>query len=148
MRDISKLPKWAQEQIRETEAKLRVTAALRWTEPVEPDVMPPTPTEPFLTLTYGYGFNKHSLRIMKGISSSGARAFGDMDKPFPKSTTTHHPVSLYSTERLAWKAMRHEVEKECAERLAAIDRRLDELAAPEVSAQEGSKSWEDAQSTT
>lgn len=91
-----------------------VARALNWSEPVLPDIEPPKSG-----IVKGYIYNAHSCVIMYAISSPVSHATG-WDK-FPVKTSSQRPLSMYSTELLALKALRHAVEKECAEKLADID---------------------------
>lgn len=91
-----------------------VARALNWTQPVAPDV-PPPPTSS--TLTTGYLFGSYGVEL--SCSSSINHARGKTDR-----TNSQGPRRLYSTKLLALRALRHEVEKECAEKLAKIDMQI------------------------
>ena len=97
----------------------RIAGALRWTSPVAPDV--PTPTQ-FSTLSKGWLFGTYSQRVERACSSMTGHSFGNDDK-----TTTQGSKFLYSTELLALKAMRHEMESDFARKLAAVDERIQRL---------------------
>ena len=89
--------------------ELALAKALRWTEPVEPDVQPPVKG-----LSVGYTYIGD--RVEPARSSVVFHAVGRQDK-----TDSQGCRSLYSTRLLALKALRHAVEKDCAEKLARID---------------------------
>jgi hypothetical protein len=91
--------------------------ALRWTEEVGTDLIPPQPGElgnrmikGFLFSTYGNG------EVKPACSSSVYHNYGSSEK-----TTTQGSRSLYSTRLLALKGLRGQVEYECAKKLARID---------------------------
>lgn len=90
-----------------------VARALNWTEPVAPDVPPPSWGEP---LTTGYVLNTYNACVNVACSSSVSHSIGKTDR-----VTSQNSRSLYSTKLLALRALRHAVEKECAEKLASID---------------------------
>ena len=95
--------------------------ALRWTDPVAPDVPPPSSSQ---DLSKGFLPNSYSMRVEPACSSAVSHAFGRDD-----STTSQGSRHLFSTRLLALRAMRHDVEKEAAAKLAAIDERIaDEIA--------------------
>jgi hypothetical protein len=93
---------------------LKVKLALRFTEKIEPDLKKP---EAFAKeMTKGWHFNSHSLLVGKACSTSiNHSTWGD------EKTTTQGGINMFSSRLLAIKAMRHEVEKECAEKLRKID---------------------------
>ena|ERR1051325_639452 len=109
----------AERERQEREAnEARFRAALRWTEPAPgPDVAPPERGE----LSTGYLFNAHTNRVDVACSSSVSHAFGQTDR-----TTTQGPRYLYSTRLPALRALRNAVERECAGRLAEIDRQIEQ----------------------
>lgn len=94
---------------------LIMARALNWTAKVDPDIAPPKSGG----LTTGYLINAHNGTVDVGCSSSVFHGRGQINK-----TTTQRPVWLYSTRLLALKAVRHEVEKQCANRLADIDEQI------------------------
>ena len=94
-------------------------SALCWTEPVLPDVPPPTWESPQPRLTKGFLYNAYTMSVDKGCSSMTGHARGQ-----DHQTTTQNPMSLYSTRELAYKAMRHELELQFAEKLHTIDLHL------------------------
>jgi hypothetical protein len=99
--------------------ELRLAKALRFTEAVKPDVIPP---ESFSGLVKGFLYNAYYAepRVVPACSSSTSHGWGRDDK-----TTTQQPRSLYSTRLLALRACRHDLEKQCAKLLAEIDRQIE-----------------------
>lgn len=98
----------------------KIAAALRWTAPVAPDVNPPSPMHPGERLSKGFLFNAHSREVRPSCSSSISHSYGRDDK-----TTSQGARALYSTRLLALKALRHECEKQFAEILRIIDKRIE-----------------------
>lgn len=94
--------------------KLRIVSALRWTAPIEPDVPPP---KSFDGLTIGY--LPAGDRVTEACSSSIGHGRDHV------KTRSQGARSLYSTRRMALAALRHEVEMDCARRLADIDRQIE-----------------------
>jgi hypothetical protein len=94
-----------------------VARALNWSEPVERDIPIPQGGE-----SKGFIFNTYSAAVMYALSSSVGHATSH--EGFPKKTSSQRGMSLFSTRLLALRAMRHEVEKECAEKLAGIDMQI------------------------
>jgi hypothetical protein len=102
--------------------ELRLVAALRWTEPVAPDVPTPKGNE----LSRGYlpiGVMSDSARVTEACSSSVNHGLDH------QKTSTQQPRALYSTRLLALKALRHQIEIDCAQRLARVDRQIEALRA-------------------
>src|ERR1035437_5931809 len=106
--------------------QLAIAKAMRFTEPVLPDVPIPSGHD---TLTKGFlfagGFNSYA-RVEPSCSSSAHHNFGRTEK-----TTTQNPRTLYSTKLLALRAMRYAVEKECAQTLAGIDQQIENEQRPD-----------------
>lgn len=115
-----KLSKKKQAELAEQEREACIRAALHWTEPAGgPDVLPPNHyTDELRT---GYMFNMYYLRIEEACTSSAYHSVGRTDK-----TTSQRPLALYSTRLRALRALRNVVERECAEKLAQIDRLIEE----------------------
>lgn len=95
-----------------------VARALNWSEPVEPDLPPPAPASRQPD-TLGFHFNTYNGSICY-VRCSSTNHEKD-DSAFPERTTSQRSFPIYSTRLLALKALRHAVEKECAEKLARID---------------------------
>ena len=91
----------------------RVAGALRWTDPVQPDIYPP---EKGGEIVNGWQYNAYELRVEKACTSTIYHARGQWDE-----TRSQGPLRLFSTPLLALKAMRHAIERESAEKLARID---------------------------
>lgn len=109
--------------------ELRLAKALSWTQPIAPDLQPPSTQERGDRLVKGWLFNAYSNgysgdKTAIACTSSIHHSWGNNDK-----TTTQGPRHLFSTELRALQALRHEVELQCARRLASIDERIErELA--------------------
>jgi len=95
---------------------LKTKLALRFTEPVERDLMPPNTSDDFRKIVNGYSYNAYNLRIGKSCSSSIYHNRHGWDE-----TTAQEPIEQYSTKLLALKAMRNEVELQSAKKLREID---------------------------
>lgn len=98
--------------------EVRVARALRFTDPIEPDVPPPAASG----LSTGFLFG--GSRVDVACSSSVHHGFGRTDK-----TSTQRPRWLYSTKERALRAMRNRMEHEFAEELAKVDRQIEEEVA-------------------
>lgn len=96
--------------------ELHVRLALRFTEPLEPDVPPPGQSGNWNQLTTGWVFNSFNRKVDCACSSSVNHAVGSTTK-----TSTQQPRHLYSTRLLALKALRAVKEREYAEALRSID---------------------------
>ncbi len=90
--------------------------------PVEFDLMPPKHGDGGQLIANGWSFNTYSNRVSKSCSSSIYHARGQWDK-----TTSQNQIRQFSTELLATKALRYEVEQELYKKLAKIDKRIAEL---------------------
>jgi len=95
--------------------------ALRWTAPIAPDVPPPANGE--AGLTTGYAYNSFAAPVVVACSSGHSHAVGSCTK-----TTTQGARALYSTRERALGALRAELERDCAKRLAEVDRAIAEAA--------------------
>lgn len=116
------MPKLSKKQHAELEAQAhesRIRAALHWTVAAPgPDVQPP---EGWSELATGYMFHAYAMQVEVACTGSNTHAIGRTDK-----TTSQNACSLYSTRLLALLALRNAVERECAEKLAKIDRMIEE----------------------
>lgn len=70
---------------------------------------------PFAPMIYGWDFNLHSGRVFKACSNVQAHGYS-WDK-----TDTRDGRALFSTQQLALRALRAELELQFADRLAALD---------------------------
>jgi len=114
--------------------ELLTRIALRWTSPVEPDVMPPSPGGGLVKGFAFVGALGMSPRVDVACSSSAGHALGRDDK-----ITSQNPKRLYSTRLRALRALRYAVEERCARLLRDIDHQIErEEAEPRTGAQEGS----------
>lgn len=101
-------------------AKARILGALRWTEPVDRDLKPVSGEviTGWQTSTYGRG------SVCQMWSESWAHGKGE--KRVSNVGASQGGISLHSTELRALKSLRHEVELECAEKLARIDQMIED----------------------
>lgn len=93
-----------------------VARALNWSEPVARDVRATT------GYVQGFTFNAHTSEVLYGLSGTIGHATSRDN--FPLKTSTQNGIAMFSTKLLALRALRHEVEKQCAERLAKIDMQI------------------------
>ena len=102
-------------------------AALRRTCKIEPDVFPPPPVVSFGALSTGWipvGVHSDRPSVDVACTSRVHHAIGRTDE-----TRTQGTRNLYSTKLLALRALRYQVESDCARRLRAVDKQIeDELA--------------------
>jgi hypothetical protein len=103
-----------------------ILAALRWTDRVEADVPPPGFDEPN---TSGWelivGYDLDTCRVREAWSSSVSHGSRSRES----GCASQGSISLYSTELLALKALRHKVEQKSAERLYRLDTLIAKAAA-------------------
>ena len=95
-------------------------AALRWTAPVVPDV----PIPEWDKVSTGFSQNAYSVTVVPAWSRSNSHGFGEYG---PGKSGSQQGRRLYSTELLAWKAMRAELEMRMARELMHIDRKIKAL---------------------
>lgn len=98
-------------------------AALRWTAPVERDVLPPESG----SYSEGWDYNAYNKTVERYWSSAVSHGCGEAPTNGVYRSGSQNCRRLYSTERLALMAMRHEIEKGAAKALLAIDRKLRDL---------------------
>ena len=111
------MTKKEKEAMEELELKLAMAKAMRMTSSVQPDVAPPSES---FQLTTGWHFNSYARRVEVACSSVTGHAFGRIDK-----TNSQNSKWLYSTEKLALMAMRHEMELEFAKALVMVDKKIE-----------------------
>lgn len=105
-------------ELERLQRELREAKALRFTDLVKPDVAPP---ERFADpLSIGYVYSVHAQRVEKACSSSIFHGYGW------EKTNSQQPIWLYSTQKLALRALRAELERQYAKDLAEIDLKIDE----------------------
>jgi hypothetical protein len=102
------------------ERELREAKALRWTDPVRKDVPPPAAG----STTSGFVFNAHNGSVSPAWSKSVAHGIGS-HAPQSQCSGSQNGISMFSSRLLALRALRHEVERESAKRLAAIDKEIE-----------------------
>ena len=100
------------EKVEALEARL----ALRFTGPVEEDVLPPDD----MSLNVGFTFNLYRREVAASCSSCISHSTHSSTE-----TTTQRSISMFSTELLALKALRHAVELDCAKTLRQIDLKIE-----------------------
>ena len=107
-----------QAEMESLKQQLREAKALRFTEDVEPDLMPP---DAWGELVKGWRFNKHNSAVSRGCTSSCLHGFcGD------EVLNTRGAIRLYSTKLLCLRGLRHAKELDYAKSLAAIDKLIEE----------------------
>lgn len=106
---------------------LRIARAMRFTTPVAPDVPPPKGSGS----TSGWLHNSYRGAAIQAWSESVSHGLGGPDR---KSTGggSQNSRPLFSTELLALKAMRHEMEMDFAKKLAQVDRLIEEVEASDA----------------
>jgi hypothetical protein len=97
--------------------RLKTMLALKYWPEVLPDVAPPTTDISSLNkLTTGYVFNAYSKTVSVACSSSVSHAIGRTDK-----TTSQKPISMYSTKKMAYQAMLHEMSERFAYEMRRVE---------------------------
>jgi hypothetical protein len=109
------MTKKEQRQVDETIAGLKLQVALRWTEPVAPDVPPPDGSSA-LTVGWLTCYN----RVEPACSSCVHHGSGTTTR-----TTTQGARTLFSTRLRALKALRHEMELRFAAELRQLDAQIE-----------------------
>lgn len=110
-----------QAEMERLKTDLLIAKAMRFTDKVEPDLMPPKSLSE--GLVKGFLYNSYSPRVERSCTSSVHHSFGSDEE-----TSTQNPKRLYSTELLAWKACRNEMEEAFARKLAGVDLIIDRLS--------------------
>lgn len=101
-------------KMKSEEESIKVKMALRFTDEVLPDLKKPEYSSG--EMTKGWSFNSYNMSVGKACSTSNSHSvWGD------EKTTSQGGIDIFSTRILALKAMRHEVEMECAYNLRKID---------------------------
>ena len=98
---------------------LKTLLALRHYPAVMPDIMPPSA---FGEIRNGYTYNSYSGTICKACTSSISHNIGEWDK-----TTSQKPIKLYSTEKLAYEAMLHDMAMMFARKLRLVEIAMENL---------------------
>ncbi len=113
--------------------ELRVQAALRWTGPVLPDVPPPGYSWKPGEKAFTSGWMRHGGSSWDGgrVEQPWSSATGHGSGPAPSSNISgrQNSSALFSTKLLALRALRHDVERSSAEKLARIDAWIEEEVA-------------------
>lgn len=106
----------------EMEQSLAEARALRWVEPVYPDVPIPTGDR----ITTGWLFNAHSRKITQVWSGTCRHGDGPGPTTDPSARTSQNGVALFSTKARALQAMRFQLTQQYAQQLAGIDAQIAE----------------------
>lgn len=93
--------------------------ALRWSE-VE-QIAPDLPIPKYPNITTGWTFNTFTRQVRRGWSESMYHGDGEPKKGPGYRGGSQGGIALYSTEELAWRALRCAVEREAAKQLLSID---------------------------
>jgi hypothetical protein len=104
---------------------LEIRLAFHFTEPVEPDLLPP---KDFGKIIKGYSFGRYdgNFEIKKSCSSNISHSMWNPDKP-----NSQKPISQYSSKILALKGLRYNLEMDYAKKLRDIDILIEsEIKAP------------------
>ncbi|MFY4709910.1 hypothetical protein [Burkholderia glumae] len=108
-------------QMAELERQLNEARALRFTDPVSPDLPKPTGSE---EETSGWIFNSYSKNISQAWSNSVSHGTGypsSAAQRASRQSASQRGIQLYSTRLLALRAMRNEIERRVARELSDID---------------------------
>jgi hypothetical protein len=98
---------------------LKTKLALRLYPEVKPDI--PKPTD-YKIIVNGYLFNSYLKRVEKACSTSIYHGNGIWDK-----TISQNGIEMYSTEKLAYEAMLHELSLMFAGELRSVEKRMEEF---------------------
>jgi hypothetical protein len=111
------------------ENELREAKALRFTEPVLPDIDPPGPGFDKETNGFTIVGSGQYAQVKVGWSTSIGHGVGYASRSEQRKAGlggSQGARHLYSTRLLALRGMRNAVEKEAAQRLARIDKMIEE----------------------
>ncbi len=127
--NITKLPKWAQARILELENRVATLEGVQNPEKIERDLPPP---KGISGLSKGWNFNEHVMMSSYGHAGAVFKACSDCVHHGSgwERTSSQRPIHLFSTELLAWKALRAAVMKMFGEKIAFIDRKIRETEKP------------------
>lgn len=112
------MTKKERQYVSDLQNELLIAKALRFTNPVPPDIEPP---DAFGELRKGWLFNVYSMVVVKACTSSVFHSYGNDSK-----TDAQGSLHLYSTKLRALMALRNSMEKDYATRLARVDRMIEE----------------------
>lgn len=101
--------------------ELAIVSALRWTEPVKKDLLPP---DGHAKYTSGFEINPYNLDVSPAWSGSVHHKIGHAEPNGSSAYQNSRP--LFSNKMRALKALRHAVELESAKKLAKIDAMIKE----------------------
>lgn len=98
-----------------------INRALRWSDyEVQPDIPAPKSGG----YVNGWSFNSHSSRVYKSWSGVVSHGDGHVTDDARPSLASQRSIAQYSTQSMALKAMRRDMENKFARRLADIDKMI------------------------
>lgn len=103
---------------------LLTVAALRPTADVERDVPPPDAGSSFGALSTGWDFAGERSDWPRVCEACSSYLYHGIDSH--TKTRSHGSRHLFSTKLRALRALRREIERQCAERLRKVDRMIEE----------------------
>jgi hypothetical protein len=98
---------------------LRTRLALHFYPKVEPDILPPLY---FDVIENGYTYNVYLKRVEKACTSRMYHSYGQWDK-----TSSQGSIELYSTPKLAYMAMLHDMADMYAADMREVEKRMEEV---------------------
>jgi hypothetical protein len=99
------------------ENEIAEAIAFRFTEDIAPDVFPPTGYD---EIAIGYDFNSYNSTVSPAWTSSNSHGSGHVRD----RSASREAIDLYSTKKLALRALRRTLEKKYSAELARIDRMI------------------------
>src|SRR4051812_12062019 len=108
------LNKKEQAELAALKQEVRIARALRWTDPVQRDLPPPTRGG---TVSQGWDYSDGRWTVQQAWSSSVYHGYGEYVSK-GHCAASQNPRALFSTEELALQALRNAAEREFAEQLA------------------------------
>lgn len=121
------MSKKEREQFAALETKFRMTAALRWTDAVPFDLMPPAPGSADGEIS-GFIFNTYNLKVEPAWSNSVIHGRGyasEAEHRATRGSASQRGIAMHSTRLRALRALRHSLEVEAAARLMEVDRMIE-----------------------
>ncbi|HIH2750786.1 TPA: hypothetical protein ACYLN4_006607 [Burkholderia lata] len=106
------------------EQSLREARALRWSDPVEPDLLASSGNE-----ISGFYANVYSKKVGVAWSTRtyhGRDCASSKEQKASGTSASQRGIDLYSTKVRALQALRHEIVKQAVKDLAEIDRQIEE----------------------
>lgn len=112
--EFQKLQDW----LRDVNRDLAMERAMRRSPFIERDLKPSDGHLPELTKGWDYNSNGDSFSVYKACSSSIYHGFGW------EKTSAQRPLTMFSTEMLAMKALRYSMAEKYASNLAEVDAKI------------------------